>query len=373
MCARRFLIVILVLTLIVVAGAFAIFQFGQDVLLRSATPRGHFRAPPPRTGPDYSTDEAWLTRPGVEWPDNPVEWKPAGAPLPESGERDAAIFYVHPTTYLERDRWNAPLQPPGAYADGRTTLFLQSQASAFADFGEIWAPRYRQAAYGAFLLDSADARAALDLAYGDVASAFDEFIAATGDKPIILAGHSQGALHLERLLAEKVAARPAAKRIVAAYVVGWPIDRAADLPALGLPACADPGQTGCLLSWMSFGEPANSDLILDGWKKRPGLTGGKRDPKRLVCVNPISGTLDGAAPPSANPGTLVPNGDLSTATLLQGQVGGRCDKGLLILAGDIPQLGPYVLPGNNYHVYDYALFWGAVRRDAERRVKAWQR
>jgi hypothetical protein len=30
-----------------------------------------------------------------------------------------------------------------------------------------------------------------------------------------------------------------------------------------------------------------------------------------------------------------------------------------------------VLPGNNYHVYDYALFWGAIRRDAERRLAAW--
>ena len=373
MCARRFLIVILVLTLIVVAGAFAIFQFGQDVLLKSATPRGHFQAPPPRTGPDYSKMSSWLTRPGVDWPDNPVEWKPPGAPLPDAAASPAAVFYVHPTTYLERDRWNAPLQPPGAYADGRTTLFLQSQASAFNDVGEIWAPRYRQAAYGAFLLDSADARAALDLAYRDVAAAFDEFVAETGDKPIILAGHSQGALHLERLLAEKVAGKPVAQRIVAAYVVGWPIDRVADLPALGLPACAKPDQSGCLLSWMSFGEPANSDLILDGWKARSGLTGGKRDPDRLVCVNPISGTLDGAAPPSANPGTLVPDAAIRSASLKPGTVGARCDKGLLILAGDIPPLGPYVLPGNNYHVYDYALFWGAVRRDAERRLAAWQR
>ncbi len=33
MCARRFLMVILVLTLLVVAGAFAIFQFGDRVLI----------------------------------------------------------------------------------------------------------------------------------------------------------------------------------------------------------------------------------------------------------------------------------------------------------------------------------------------------
>jgi hypothetical protein len=31
-----------------------------------------------------------------------------------------------------------------------------------------------------------------------------------------------------------------------------------------------------------------------------------------------------------------------------------------------------VLPGNNYHVYDYALFWDAIRADAVRREQAWQ-
>ena len=372
MCARRFLIIIAILTLIGVAGAFAIFQFGQDVLVRTATPKGHFQTPPADSGPDYSNDAAWLIRPGIEWPDNPVEWKPAGSALPDSVERRAAVFYIHPTTYLERDRWNAPLQPPTGYADLRTTLFLQSQASAFSDVGEIWAPRYRQAAYGAFLLDSEDARKALDLAYRDVAAAFDQFLAQSGDRPIILAGHSQGALHLERLLAEKVAGKPIAPRIAAAYVVGWPIDREADLPRLGIPACRAPQEAGCLLSWMSFGEPPNAKLILDGWSKQPGLTGGERESKRMVCVNPLTGTLDGAAGAAANPGTLVPDGTMRSATLEPGRVGARCDKGLLLIAGDIPPLGPYVLPGNNYHVYDYALFWGAIRQDAGRRLAAWQ-
>jgi hypothetical protein len=42
MCARRFLVVIFILTLIVVAGAFAIYQWGGSVLLKEATPTGHF-------------------------------------------------------------------------------------------------------------------------------------------------------------------------------------------------------------------------------------------------------------------------------------------------------------------------------------------
>jgi hypothetical protein len=122
---------------------------------------------------------------------------------------------------------------------------------------------------------------------------------------------------------------------------------------------------------MSFGDPANPDLVLGQWRESKGLNGGQRRQRDMLCVNPISGSEGGAAPAAANPGTLVPTPDLASAALLRGRVGAHCEKGLLIADGAIPPLGPYVLPGNNYHVYDYALFWGAIRADAERRLAAW--
>jgi len=365
MCARRFLIVITFLTLIVVAGAFAIFQFGGNVLLKSATPKGHFEAPAPRSGPDYRDPASWISRPDI--PHNASGWLPEG--VRRRAPASAAVFYIHPTTYLKADRWNAPLSD--AENLWRDQLFTQSQASAFNGAGEIWAPRYRQAAYGAFLLKSSDARQALDLAYSDVSAAFDEFLREVGpSRPLILAGHSQGALHLMRLLRERKAQLQG--RVVAAYAVGWPISAVADLPSLGLPACKSADQVGCVLSWMSFGDPPNPELILQDWQGSSGLSGAKRRREDIVCVNPISGTLDGSAPPQANPGSLLPNSDFSSARLAEGLVGAHCEKGLLIVDGQIPPLGPYVLPGNNYHVYDYALFWGAIRSDAERRLAAWQ-
>lgn len=367
MCARRFLIVIFVLILLAVAAGFAMFQFGGRVLVKSAMPHGHFQ-PAAAGGPDYSAAANWVARPGL--PQDPSRWLPTGAESQASG--DAAIFYIHPTTYLERDRWNAPLQA-GGDTDFRTNLFVQSQASAFNGAGDVWAPRYRQAAFGAFLLDNGDARKALDLAYGDVAAAFDRFVKEAGNRPIILAGHSQGALHLERLLREKVAGKPIAARVVAAYVVGWPISGAADLPALGLPPCIRPDEARCILSWLSFGDPANPEIVLNSYEHSAGLSGAPRRRQDLLCVNPVSGVQNGAAAPSDNPGTLVPSADLMSASLVAGAVGAHCDDGLLILDGQVPPLGPYLLPGNNYHVYDYALFWGAIRRDAERRLAAWQR
>ena len=372
MCARRFLILIFVLTLLAVGGAFAIFEFGSSALTRVATPEGHFTAPPPRSGPDYADAANWIARPDLPVTEDPSLWTPDAITPTDDASRPAHVFFIHPTTYLQRDRWNATLDDRDSR--DRAALFVRSQASAFNNVGKVWAPRYRQAAFGAFLLDSVDATRALDLAYGDVAEAFDAFLAAVpADAPIILAGHSQGALHLSRLLREKVAGRPVARRIVAAYVVGWPLSVKDDVPNLGLPGCRAADEARCILSWQSFGEPANTRLVTDAYEKPTLAGGGHRDRRDILCTNPISGTLNGAAPPSRNAGSLVPNDDLSTATMVAGQVGARCAKGFLILSGAIPPLGPYVLPGNNYHVYDYALFWGAVRADAARRLAAFAR
>ena len=367
MCARRFLFAIFWLTLIVVAAAFAIYQFGGRMLINQTVPQGHFVAPVAASGPDYASDASWLAKPNFA--EDPSQWLPTGV-LPSPTATRAAVFYIHPTTYLARDKWNAAIDEGGETAT-RNALFVRSQASAFADVGPVWAPRYRQAAFGAFLLKSDDATKALDLAYRDVLAAFDAFLAAQPkETPLILAGHSQGSLHLSRLLVDR--RERLAGRLVAAYVVGWPVSVTADLPATGLAPCLTPAATGCVLSWQSFGVPANASLVLDSWVGTKGPEGKLRAQADLLCVNPLTGTRDGAAPPIANVGTLVPIANFGAATLLPGAVGASCSEGLLEIGGAIPALGPYVLPGNNYHVYDYALFWGSIRADAARRVAAWR-
>ena len=367
MCARRFLIAIFILTLLVVAGAFAMFQWGGQMLVKQATPKGHFEAKAAGSGPDYRQESSWIARPGLER--DPSQWLPEGA-ISEKVAEPAAVFFIHPTTYLERDRWNAPLDH--RQSQDRAALFVRSQASAFNKIAEIWAPRYRQAAYGAFLLKSGDANQALDLAYGDVARAFDQFLGELApSRAIILAGHSQGSLHLMRLLAGRKDALKG--RLVAAYVAGWPVGVKSDLPATGLAPCDQPEQAGCVLSWQSFAEPANASLVTGSWVGTRGLTGANRRQEDMLCVDPVSGRRNGRSEAAENPGTLLPSADLASARLAPSQVASRCDHGFLIIGGAVPAMGPYVLPGNNYHVYDYALFWGAVRRDAERRLAAWRR
>jgi hypothetical protein len=366
MCARRFLIAVFILTLLVVAAGFAIYQWGGNILLEQATPTGHFEAAEAGGGPDYTNPSNWIARPGL--PNDPSLWLPNG--VPRQHFSDVAVFFIHPTTYLANDRWNAPLHP-SSETEARTRLFVQSEASVFSPMGDVWAPRYRQAAFGAFLLRTGDAQHALDLAYRDVSLAFDQFLREAEDRPIILAGHSQGALHLERLLRERVAGKPIARRIVAAYVVGWPVSTKTDLPLLGLPPCQALNQPGCILSWLTFGDPANPNLLFAEWEKSKGLNGGPRRQEDALCVNPLTGAQNGAALPQANGGTLVPDASLTTATAMPGRVGAFCSKGLLIINGDIPAYAPPPLPGNNFHVYDYALFWTPIAQDAAQRIAAW--
>ena len=107
MCARRFLIAIFILTLLVVAGAFAIFQWGGQMLVKQATPTGHFEAAEAGGAPDYANIANWLDHPQLRR--SPSAWHPDNDTPPPDSEIRAAVFYVHPTTYLERDRWNAPV------------------------------------------------------------------------------------------------------------------------------------------------------------------------------------------------------------------------------------------------------------------------
>ena len=363
--ARKFLYVVVFLIVLGIAATFAYRFWGAQLLRQAMVPSADVVALAPPGS--YANADMWLARP--DKPGNPALWTPEGCQA--AADPKAAVFFVHPTSFLDRSAWNAPLD--NADANGRAELFLRGQASAFNSVGHVWAPRYRQATFGAFLTSQKQAEQALDFAYRDVSAAFDEFLKEAGDRPIVLAGHSQGALHLSRLLVDRIAGKPVAKRIVAAYLVGWPVSITADLPRMGLPACSAADEAGCILSWQSFGEPADPSLILDTFDASNGFTGLPRARTLMVCTNPLTGKPNDDAPPEANLGALIQDKDLRNAHIERGRVSARCDgRGLLMIGGNPPDLGPYVLPGNNYHVFDYSLFWANVRADAERRLAAFK-
>ena len=367
--ARKFLYVFAALIVLALGASLVYRLWGQRLIEAAMVPRAAFKPLPPLPANAYrDRDDMWLASPKKA--ENPALWRPTGHPVQPDAGPTIPTFFVHPTSYMapfNKAQWNMP--PDDAVSETMAQRFLTTQASALNGVGLIYAPRYRQAHVGAFLTIRPQGARAFDAAYADVALAFETFLKAHPGGPILLAGHSQGSLHLLRLLHEKVAGTSVADRIVAVYAIGWPVSLTADLPALGLPACSARGQSGCILSWQSFGEPADPAALLATYDGGTGFTGKPRRGTPMLCVNPLTGTRNGAAAASQNLGMLDERDpDALPAGLIKGAAPARCDKRGLLLIGDPPTLGPYALPGNNYHVYDYGLFWANIRRDVHERL-----
>ena len=370
-CATRFLYFVFFCILLVIAGAFAYRIFEKQLMRWALVPSAEFRDVPMPQGANYGQAALWIARPDIA--NNPSSWLPTGVARGTAAPR-VSVFFVHPTSFTQSNAWNAPLNDRAS--QDLAALFVRSQASAFNGIGQVWAPKYRQATFGAFLTNDGNARRALDFAYRDVLAAYEQFLReAPVDRPIILAAHSQGSMHLMRLLQERIRNAPEASRVVAVYLIGWPVSLSADLPVLPFPACQSADQARCVLSWMSYAEPADSSQILEVWDETSGPRGARRGTD-MLCTNPLTGARGGAAGTDRNLGTLVPNEQMTEAEMRPRAVSASCGpRGILLIgnAETLPEMGPYALPGNNYHVYDYALFWANIRADAERRLTAFER
>ena len=368
--ARKFLY-LMALVIVLVVGARLALSFYPEAMTRIAMePSIKFEAQPALQPKVYDDPAMWFARPGMTGT-NPVKWQPDGM-LPDSTQVQVAVFFVHPTSYLKRTHWNAPLDDPQARQIAEITV--RANASIFANAAEVWAPRYRQATLGAFVSDDPAARQALDLAYSDVARAFDTFVAAQPPgRGIVLAGHSQGSYIVKRLLADKVKGTPLASRVVAAYVIGWVVDSARDPALLGLRACTTPAQGGCMVSYLSFSDDADPATMRQAYERLANPAGTAMPiPPQILCSNPLTGGIGGNAPASANLGAIVPDLKMEHAKVTPGLVGASCHADGTLRIGPGPAMGPFVLPGGNYHVYDYVLFWTNLKRDFETRAAAWQ-
>lgn len=381
---RKFLYFITFGIILVGAVLFALRVFADELTQIALVPSAEFEEQDALIANAYDDPAMWFSRPGMGAPNDPARWQPVLAPildpatgkeapapalppLPETG--NFAVFFVHPTSFIDPLQWNAALDDETSQSGAR--VLIQGLGSAFNQASEIWVPRYRQATFGAFLTDQAEAEQAIDAAFQDVDLAFSFFLQSVGeDTPIVLAGHSQGAVHILRLMKDRIAGTPLQSRIAMAYPIGWPISIEHDLPALGLPACATPAQGGCVVSWVSFAEPAEPGSFLTRYQESTGFDGVIRSDSPILCINPINGMAGGGAPMSDNLGTLVPTQDLSSADLVAASVPAVCDERGLLLIGDPPKMGAGVLPGNNYHIYDIPLFWRNLQSDVVTRVNA---
>ncbi|BBM84899.1 DUF3089 domain-containing protein [Candidatus Uabimicrobium amorphum] len=319
--------------------------------------------------PDYSQQSAWAALPT----------KKDTADVVPQGEKDlqntaiADVFFIHPTSYSRGENWNQDIYDEKV--NNKTDKgAIRHQASVFNSAARVFAPRYRQAILYSFLTIHRlhEANKALELAYSDVSKAFEYYLKHHNkDRPIIIAGHSQGAFHALRLVRDYFHDKPLYKKLVAAYIVGMNIPQEVltqQLPRI--PVGNSARQTGCILTWNTFAEGTDVSYINDSFPYEyfQGLRTNLQ--KKVACVNPLTWTTDEEkVAKEKHLGTVAFHGSENNSPGIDAQmVSTQCKDGALFIS---PPLRKYRWDFfGNYHIMDYTMFYMNIRRNAEERVQA---
>ena len=324
--------------------------------------------------PNYADPSAWAALPGPEHVDA-ADLVPAGESV---GDRQAEaavdVFYIHPTTYRGRENWNQDISDTATNTWTDISVVAR-QAAAFNGCCRVYAPRYRQAGSAALYAKDDSGDKARGLGYEDVKAAFQYYLDHYNDgRPFILVGHSQGTFYIQRLLEEVVDASPIRPQMVAAYGIGigFPVGMFGRQYKT-ITACAKPDDTGCVVSWNTFGRGGAGAAAAERNAAKYEARFKTREGAETLCINPLTFDMSKPdAPASGNlgalPGVAAPG---PLPALKPGVIGATCENGMLYV--DIPTTDDFkllVLPGQNLHFHDMDLFFKNIRDNAIVRTEA---
>lgn len=331
-----------------------------DILRAGLDPQVPFQTYRPPAATDYQDRDAWAL----------FEARAPGAGA-------TPVFFVHSTTYDGGPQWNAPVGDRRADAH-LFRVVLPNHAGPFAKAGPVSAPRYRQASLYTRLSLRDDSREARAFAYGDVERAFDAWLARHPEGPLVLAGMEQGAELLDRLVKSRVADDPSlSRRVVAVYLIDAVVAKDETPPSL--PPCGRRDQASCTVAFVAVDQDNGGAarrrlrraLVWDGGRLVE-LAG-----RPALCVNPVSGTVDGGPTPiRAHAGATNATGLEWEAhpALQSGMISAACVEGVL---RHTPPRGESFRQAGSWadrrKSMPYNLFYGDLERDVQARASFWRR
>lgn len=229
----------------------------------------------------------WICRPGQS--PNPCTANLDATVATASGTTKAAFrpatappadcFYVYPTV-SQAGANNAPRETAPEIESA-----AHAQAGLFSSVCRLFVPAYRQVTLGA-LVGGRYADAALQaIAYGDVRDAWHDYLQHDNQgRPVVLIGHSQGAMLLTKLIAAEVDRDAAVrKRLLSAILLGGNVTTKTGAEVGGsftaIPACRKAGQVGCVIAYSSFASTPPS-FSLFGRATKPGQS--------VLCTDPTA-------------------------------------------------------------------------------------
>jgi hypothetical protein len=238
--------------------------------------------------PDYALAKSWICLPGRS--------DTCSAPLATTAlnangygstgkslvAKDPPIdcFYVYPT--VSKDS--------GLNSDLNVSEEIGATQSQFARFASVcrtFAPVYRQMTLAsiATVMAGGDVTVPGAIAYSDVANAWKTYLAKYNrGRPFVLIGHSQGSVMLQELIKREIEGKPVARQMVRAIIPGFdvfvPQGKLVGGTFKSTPLCSHSGQTGCVMTWVSYREGSQPPEGAMFGLAPPGMTVG--------CTNPAA-------------------------------------------------------------------------------------
>lgn len=304
------------------------------------------------TVPDYSNLNYWAAN-----PDKKSQSDNIPEPLKATTVTDSSVdvFFVYPTTFGSLKNankgWNASINDSTINVKTDYTTILY-QASAFNEF-RIFSPRYRQAnLFAYYSKDTVDAKKVFDTAYADIKNAFQYYLDHYNhDRPIIIASHSQGTTHAERLLKDFFDGKPLQNKLVAAYIIGMSIPKNY---YTHLKPCTDSAQTGCIIGWRTYRKKYEPEFV-------------KKENGNSFVVNPLTWTTtDEYAPKNLNKGGVLIKFNKVVPEVADAQIH---DDILWTHKPHFP--GSFLFRRKNYHIGDINLYYVNIRENLRVRVAAY--
>ena len=274
------------------------------------------------------------------------------------------VFYLYPTCWNKVDstKPNICTIDDASMLKGSAAVYMR-QATAFETVGNVFAPYYRQAdaAYTLSLPEKERDEVIGGIPTTDAIAAFDYYIKHFNNgRPFILAGHSQGSNVMLFLLSRYMKENPDVyKRMIAAYVIGYPVTASYLSKNPHLKFATGPDDTGVIISYNT-----QSDVVQAGGNKVVGNNIG-------LVINPISWTrTETLATTEQGLGSYMLNPTIHLFSQVAQYADAKVNlaKGVLICSTAIEKeltlgFGPGV-----YHSYDYPFYYYNIRANAQNRV-----
>ena len=296
--------------------------------------------------PNYQQEENWAILPSKYT-------KELKGFLTDSIENlKADVFYIYPTlvTDMKDIRWNVPVTDATQNANVLNKV-VKFQASAWATSGRLYIPYYRQAHLRSYYQLKTGGKEALTLAYSDVKAAFELYLKKYNHgRPIIIAGHSQGATHGRLLLRDFFDGKPLQRQLIAAYIPGIGIKKD---EFKTIKAMKSLNETGGFITWNTYKKNKLPKSYTKWYKGK-------------VTSNPITWDATIATQREDHKGFLYSNGKIYSKALKIEVIDGMVWTTLPHFPHRL-----FAIFKKNYHIGDVNLFWLDIQKNSELRVKTW--